>query len=293
MTRVRLPALTLLAVVGLAPALRAQVRASEPASVSQTVDGTKITIEYSRPRARGRELFGKVVYWGEVWTPGANMATTIDVSKDVTLNGTAVPKGKYSVWIVVRQSGDWTFVLDPRASLFHVAHPDSTAQQIRFPIRPGEVPFTESLTWSFQNLRVDGVTLAMDWGKVRTSVDLAVTPSYNLKVGEEHARPLVGTYDLTWLSQGAKSKTATLVIVYENGRIRGEWTPVPYPEWEGFYLIAAASGEYFFPAFTINGQLADLERSIAFYFTMEGGKAVAVRMQDGSGAGMATGKRKG
>ena len=56
----------------------AQVRASEAASVSQTVDGTKITIEYSRPRGRARDsLFGKVVPWGEVWTAGANLATTL------------------------------------------------------------------------------------------------------------------------------------------------------------------------------------------------------------------------
>ncbi|MBX9648146.1 MAG: DUF1971 domain-containing protein, partial [Xanthobacteraceae bacterium] len=48
--------------------------------------------------------------------------------------GVAVPAGKYSIWTVVRQNGPWTFVLDPRADLFHTVHPDSTAQQIRFPI---------------------------------------------------------------------------------------------------------------------------------------------------------------
>jgi DUF2911 family protein len=66
----------------------AQVRASEPASISQTVDGTKLTVTYSRPRARARDsLFGKVVTWGEVWTPGANLATTLELSKNAKLEG--------------------------------------------------------------------------------------------------------------------------------------------------------------------------------------------------------------
>src|SRR5207244_13352769 len=60
--------LTLLAGLGilLPISAHAQVRASEPASISQTVDGTKLTVTYSRPRARTRDsLFGKIVTWGE------------------------------------------------------------------------------------------------------------------------------------------------------------------------------------------------------------------------------------
>ena len=74
--------------LGLSPAVSAQVRASEPALVAQTIDGTRLTVEYSRPRARTRDsLFGRVVTWGEVWTPGANLATTLEVGKDVKING--------------------------------------------------------------------------------------------------------------------------------------------------------------------------------------------------------------
>jgi len=153
--------------LGLPPrgGLAAQARLSEAASVSQTVDGARITVTYSRPRARGRDsLFGRVVRWGLVWTPGANMATTLEVSKDVRLDGNPVPKGKYSVWMVVRDGGEWTFVLDPRAELFHTVHPDSTADQIRLPIRTEERPFIEVLTWWFPEVTPTGVTLALQWG---------------------------------------------------------------------------------------------------------------------------------
>src|SRR5688572_33379539 len=91
------------------PALSGQVRASELGSVSQVIDGTRISIEYSRPRARGRQdLFGCEVKWQEVWIAGANYATTLELSKNVQSAGHAVRKGRYQLWMVVRGSGDWT-----------------------------------------------------------------------------------------------------------------------------------------------------------------------------------------
>ena len=78
-----------MALLGASPsAAAAQIRASEIGTMSQIIDGTKITMEYSRPRARGRDqLFGHVVHWNEVWTPGANWATTFETNKNITLNG--------------------------------------------------------------------------------------------------------------------------------------------------------------------------------------------------------------
>ena len=62
---------------------QSQIRASERGSITQTIDGTTITVDYARPRTRGRAaVFGGEVHWKEVWTPGANMATTLEVSKN-------------------------------------------------------------------------------------------------------------------------------------------------------------------------------------------------------------------
>jgi len=78
----------------------AQIAASEFSTISQSVDGTVISIEYSRPSRRGRDtLFGGVMAYGQVITPGANMATTIEFSNNVKIDGNAIPAGKYSVWI--------------------------------------------------------------------------------------------------------------------------------------------------------------------------------------------------
>src|SRR5574338_345109 len=135
-----------------------QLQASEASSVSQTVDGTKLTVTYSRPRARGRHgLFGTQVKWGSTWTPGANLATRLDVSKDVTIADNQVPKGAYSVWFVVDRE-QWQMVLDKDTALFHTTPPKARPGQVRFPVSREKVPFTEVLTWSIPAWSSTGMT---------------------------------------------------------------------------------------------------------------------------------------
>ena len=105
-----LPALCVL-ILGLALPFTAaaQVRLSERGRVSQTVSGTTITVDYARPGARGRDIFGGVVHWGEVWTPGANWGTTLEVDRAIKLNGHDVPPASIPYgWSRNRGSGPFT-----------------------------------------------------------------------------------------------------------------------------------------------------------------------------------------
>ena len=271
----------------------AQVRASEMASVSQTVDGTKLTVSYSRPRARTRDsLFGKVVTWGEVWTPGANLATTFEVSKNVKLDGHPVPKGKYSVWMVVRPKGDWTFVLDPRADLFHMQHPDSTAEQIRFPVRTVEQPFSEVLSWSFPDVGISGATLVMQWGFVSVPVRIEVEPTYGLGFPRSEAGPYLGTYDYRWNEAPATAKPEGFIVWYENGSLLARWDPIPYPEWSKFALIRLKDGS-FIPGFMdAKNQIFDVEKGMVFEFKLENGRAVSIAVRGEDDKVMATAVRR-
>ena len=228
LTSARMLCVIAMASTAIALPARAQVRASELAIMAQTIDGTHITVGYSRPRTRGRDpLFGtRVAQWGETWTPGANWATTLEVDKGVLLDGHPVPKGKYSVWFVVRQSGDWSFVLDPRWRQFHEDHPDSTAAQIRFVVHPREAPFTDVLTWSMPELRMEGGTLAMNWGKTVVSVSVDVSPSLQTTLAEREAQPYLGRYDYAQLdSAGRVKSTTTFIVDYEDGTLKGRWEP--------------------------------------------------------------------
>lgn len=87
-------------------------------------------VEYGRPFAKGRKVFGGLVPWGKVWRTGANAATTLQLDVDVTLSGVPVPKGRYTLYtlpgpkewklIVNRQTGQWGTEYDPRQDLARI-----------------------------------------------------------------------------------------------------------------------------------------------------------------------------
>jgi Protein of unknown function (DUF2911) len=152
--------------------LGAQVKASERGSVSQTVDGTVITVDYSRPQVRGRqEVFGNVVRAGDVWTPGANWATTLEVSKPIRLQGRDLAAGTYSMWMVTGP-GDWTVYLHRNPRLFHTNPPRVADMLLSFPVRPTQVEHTELITFDFPRVAPDSTTLRFRWATTALSMDI-------------------------------------------------------------------------------------------------------------------------
>src|SRR5688500_2900855 len=157
----------------------AQRKASEIATVRQTGDGTTMTMEYYRPVARGRDpLFGKVVRWGTTWTPGANWATTFEADKDIQINGNPLPKGKYSIWVIPRESEDWTVIFHRKTRAFHVDRPKGTEEeQIRFTVKAEQGPHMETLMWYFPVVGPDGATLRMHWGTTFVPMQISIRPT--------------------------------------------------------------------------------------------------------------------
>ena len=296
----------LFGVLAFPSALPAQFRASELGSVSQTIDGTRITVEFSRPQARGRAaLFGSVVKWGEVWTPGANWATTLEVSRDVRLNGHDLAKGKYSVWIVVRPAANWTLVLDPRFRRFHMNPPDSTPEQIRFAVRPEQRPFLEVLTWWFPANRPAGTTLAMQWGTSYMALDVEVTPSHPLTIAADQAAPFLGTYDFRWVAptgslppgltimdRPVSSQPVTFTISHEAGRLIGRWNPAPTPRTAAIVLVRQTSDWFVTGFLDERGSVRDLEAEMVFEFVMANGRAASFEIRGLGDALLATATRK-
>jgi hypothetical protein len=208
----------LLTLVVLPQVLPAQARKSERATVSQVVNGTTMTLEYSRPVMRGRtELFGKQVHWGEIWTPGANWATTFEVSQDVELNGHRVPKGKYSVWMVTAKDSAWTFFLNKNARRFHVSRPKDTSEDVvRFQVKPMTGPLMPTLLWYFPNVQHDTVTLHMHWETTVIPLRIVTMSVPQLATTEQQRRELIGEYEVTRLSDSMVTKA---VISEEGGKL--------------------------------------------------------------------------
>jgi Protein of unknown function (DUF2911) len=78
---------------------------SPPDTVRANVGGASIQVAYSRPAKRGRQIFGNIVPWNEVWRTGANAATMFTTDKDLVIGGTVVPAGKYTLWTLPTPTG--------------------------------------------------------------------------------------------------------------------------------------------------------------------------------------------
>ena len=246
--------------------LDAQIRASERGAVSQTVDGTTITVDYGRPQARGRsDLYGGVVHWGEIWTPGANWATTLRVDRDVTVEGQALPAGTYSVWLEVLE-GAWNAVLDPEPRRFHLMPPEESADQVRFSLQPitGEDE-VEVLTWSFPRVKPTGTTLQLAWGRTVVKFEIQVQPSRPMTVAPEFAARYVGGYRLRHRPPLGE-KEVRFDIQYQDEHLVASWESPPNPLFAEVWLISLGEG-MFVPALLEDGEVFDLVVDLVFEFT--------------------------
>src|SRR3979411_1876371 len=190
-------ALTMLAAAS--PQAHAQVRASERATVSQTVDGTVITVDYGRPQLRGRDsLWGKVIPHEEIWTPGANLSTSLQVSRDVKIAGQPLPAGKDSLWMVTKP-GEWKLHVHRNATLFHTRPPKLDDMLLSIPVTPANGEKVEMLTFDFPRVWAEGTELRFRWGTTTVPVEILVQPSYpTIAMSAEQLAPYLGSYSVTF-----------------------------------------------------------------------------------------------
>lgn len=251
----------------------AQIVASEKASVSQTIDGTVITVAYSRPSLRGRSgVYGTTTVPDSVlWTPGADDATTLEISRDARIGGEEVPAGKYTVWMVVTE-GAWDIILDPRDEMWHVPHPARTDSQIVFSAMPDTTRrLRESLQFAFPSVNATGATLEMHWERTSVTFPIEVTPSRDLTISEEEAGPYLGKYLVQVEGNedfGQKAFDFEMPLATNGDYLAGHMVFGEGMSPETMYLAPAAD-QVFNPVFLMNGEISTVVGSVFFEFTLD------------------------
>lgn len=143
------------------------VRASQKGMVLQLIANGKVEIEYSRPVARGRQLFGPVgiVKFDKVWMPGANEATTINLDRDIKINGSLLKAGKYSIWTIPNEK-KWTVIFSKDWDQWHSKYPGEKMDAIRIDVTPKQSSHMETLAFYFPMVDNNKAVLHLHWGKV-------------------------------------------------------------------------------------------------------------------------------
>ncbi|MFT7553668.1 MAG: hypothetical protein ACI9BV_004006 [Rhodothermales bacterium] len=264
----------------------AQIVASELASIAQTIDGTELTVKYSRPSLRGREhVFGDEVPDSILWTPGADWATTLEASKDITLEGVSVPAGVYTIWMVTSR-GAWDVVLDPRDKLFHALHPARSDSQIVFSVMPDTTaPLVESLQFTFPSVTSTGADLRMQWERTSVTMKITVPPTKVLTVTPEQAAPYLGRYSAHVPEKEEWDMEAfsfEFDLAQHGEYLGGEMQLFSADFPPQVMYFAEVAQQVFSPVFTINGSVAAVWDELYFEFVLdENGKAVSFEARDG------------
>ncbi len=156
---------------------------SPAASVSQTIGISKVSVEYSRPSVKEREIWGALVPYGwnvqpfgagreAPWRAGANENTVIEFSHDAKVEGQMVPAGRYGLFFVINKDDSGEVILSKDSRSWGSFWYDPARDQMRAKIQLRAIPHTELLTYDFINLTKNSGELVLNWEKKQFPVKI-------------------------------------------------------------------------------------------------------------------------
>ncbi|WP_299324654.1 DUF2911 domain-containing protein [uncultured Maribacter sp.] len=156
-------------------------KASPFSKIEQEVGLSKITIEYSRPSAKGRTLFGNqpngepgLVPNGRIWRVGANESTKITFSTDVLIGGRKLPKGTYALYAFPEEE-EWQIVFHNNTTHWGDGRAKYNAEEdaLRIHVKPiQKQDFQETFLISFDDIDHNGAIMNWNWGNTEVSIPI-------------------------------------------------------------------------------------------------------------------------
>jgi len=174
---------------------------NQQAEVSQWIGLVKVTIAYHSPNVHGpagRDRTGHI--WGELvkyglfddgfgpakaapWRAGANETTTVSFSHDVKIGGRDVRAGTYGLFLEIQPSGPWTWILSTQTGWGAYQY-DSKYDVVHVAATPEPAPYTEFLTYGFDDRRLDSAVAFLQWEKQHVALKIEVPNSLQLYVDQ-------------------------------------------------------------------------------------------------------------
>ena len=155
-------------------------QASPSAKIAQQIGLSNVTVDYSRPSTKGRKIFGELVPFGQVWRTGANGATLLTFSTDVTIAGQSVPAGQYALYAIPNKS-EWTMILSKNTKLWGAIGYTDADDLLRFAATPNKLSRNyETMEITFADMTDTGANLSIKWEttrvdfRIETEVDAIV-----------------------------------------------------------------------------------------------------------------------
>jgi tetratricopeptide (TPR) repeat protein len=172
-------------------------RKSQNAEVVQTIGITEVSVKYSRPLVNGRKVFGGIVPYGDVWRAGANENTTITFSDPVTIEGKALEKGTYGLFMIPKED-EWTIIFSKTNSAWGAFTYKPDEDVLRVTVKPTTSEFHDALLFDFDDLKPDSALLTLRWDKTAVPFKVAVNVPQTVEASLQ--KQFRGVVQYTWVS---------------------------------------------------------------------------------------------
>ena len=130
------------------------------------IGNTRTVIQWGSPSVKGREIWGMIVPYEEVWRTGANEATTIEFDKDVMINDKELKSGKYGFFTIPKE-GEWVVIFNAVWNQWGAFEYDEKKDVLRLTIKPEVVPISETLEYKIEQ---DGISMCWEKLKIKLTV---------------------------------------------------------------------------------------------------------------------------
>lgn len=141
-------------------------------TIKQDFGISSIELNYSRPGIKGRKIFGDLVPYGKVWRTGANSATRIKFSDDVTIGGQALKAGEYAIYTVPNEK-EWEIIINKGSANWGTEyHQEDDIFRVKVPSYKLDQP-VETFTMQFANVKSNSADLQIIWDKTLVAVPIA------------------------------------------------------------------------------------------------------------------------
>ncbi|RDY57648.1 DUF2911 domain-containing protein [Flagellimonas nanhaiensis] len=151
-------------------------KASPFSKIEQEVGLSKISVEYSRPAVRGREIFGNLVPYGRIWRVGANESTKITVSTDMEVMGNLLPKGTYALY-AFPEAESWEMVFHTNTSHWGDGRKnyDPKEDLFRIKVTPMQISgHQENFLIAFDSITHNTTNMQLIWASTMVTIPFAV-----------------------------------------------------------------------------------------------------------------------
>ena len=178
-------------------------RPSPAASVFEKIGTAKLTVTYSRPAVKGREIWGGLVPYGQVWRLGANDATTLEISEPAKVAGHDLPAGAYALFAVPGKDR-WTIRVNSEAKQWGAYFRDPKKDVLSFEVTPSAGAHQEWLEFRLHPESARVVRVEMAWEKLRVSFPVEVDVNGIVWKNLDAARAAAGPKDYVDFYQSAR-----------------------------------------------------------------------------------------